>query len=232
MPTKYADEIIAINKDEMQYIKSVYDRPAHLAYWCAPQYVSINTEKKPSGSFPEHFLFFIGQIKLRKGWDTAIDAIGVLKKMGIIKYLVFVAPNKDLSEPIDYATKKGVRDQITFLSAVSNEERDWLYNHCQYVLIPSRYEGFGLPVFEAFLAKKPVCATDIPTFLEFLTHEKNTMISATGSGNALAKSIGELDDNPQLQKKLIIEGIKTVHEFSAERMVESFVTVLTSRNKD
>jgi glycosyltransferase involved in cell wall biosynthesis len=223
MPTKNADQVIAINKDEMQYIQSVYGRKAMLAYWCAPQRSSGSTEQKPSVDLPKDFLFFIGQIKLRKGWDTAIDAIAVLKEKGIIKHLVFVTPHKDLREPIAYATKGGVREQIVFLSAVSNEERNWLYHHCQYVLIPSRYEGFGLPVFEAFLAEKPICATDIPTYLEFLVHKKNAMVSVIGDGAGLARSIQELDNDPSLGRALVEEGKKTLEDFSASHMVDSFL---------
>lgn len=225
-PTKHAKSILAINKDEMQYIESVYGRSAHLAYWCAPKKSESAIEEKPKVELPDEFLFFIGQIKLRKGWDTAIESIAELKKKGIIKQLVFVTPHKDLSEPTALAEKLGVRAQIVFLSAVSNEERNWLYNHCLYVLIPSRYEGFGLPVFETFLAQKPICATDIPTYLEFLTHKQNAMISGIGDGIGLAESIAELDGDVSLQKKLVQEGNKTVVEFSAEKMVESFLSAI------
>lgn len=225
-PTKHAKSILAINKDEMQYIQSVYGRSAHLAYWCAPKKSVSSTEEKPKVDLPSEFLFFIGQIKLRKGWDTAIQSLAELKKQGIIKQLVFVTPHKDLSEPTALALELGVREQITFLSAVTNEERNWLYNHSQYVLIPSRYEGFGLPVFETFHAQKPICATDIPTYLEFLTHKQNAMISGIGDGKGLADSIATLDKDEALQKKLVEEGNKTVREFSVERMVESFVAAI------
>lgn len=225
-PTKHAYQIIAINKDEMQYIQSVYHRSAVLAYWCAPQAAEA-TEEKPKVKLPTEFLFFIGQIKRRKGWDTAIEAIAKLKEKGIIKCLVFVTPHKDLSEPVAYANRLGVKEQIIFLSAVSNEERNWLYNHCQYVLIPSRYEGFGLPVFEAFLAQKPICATDIPTYLEFLAHKKNAMISRIGDGEDLARSIQELDADPALAPALILEGRKTILDFSSTRMVDSFLAAIT-----
>lgn len=225
-PTKHAKSVIAINKDEMQYIQSVYGRTAHLAYWSAPHKSDSNIEEKPKVEIPKEFLFFIGQIKLRKGWDTTIESLAELKKDGIIKQLVFVTPHKDLSEPIALATKLGVREQIIFLSAVSNEERNWLYNHCQYVLIPSRYEGFGLPVFETFLAEKPICATDIPTYLEFLTHKKNAMISGIGDAKGLARSVAELDADPALQHRLVTEGNKTIADFSVERMVKSFLSAI------
>lgn len=32
---------------------------------------------------------------------------------------------------------------------ITNEERNWMYAHCEAFLFPSRLEGFGLPVLEA-----------------------------------------------------------------------------------
>lgn len=225
--TKNADRIFAINKNEIVHITSVYDRTAELVYWCAPRGGGEENEKRPDVELPEHYLFFIGQIKRRKGWDTAVDAIAALKKRGVTKHLVFVSPFRDVKVPAEYAEQKGVRDQIIFLT-VSSQERDWLYRHSDYVLIPSRYEGFGIPVFEAFLADRPICVTDIVTFREFLMHKENAMISPMDDGEGLADSIEVLDRDPALRAKLVAGGKKTLETFSAANMVENFLKVFNS----
>lgn len=226
--TAHADVIVAINKDEQNYIRKIYNRDSTLIYWCTPRTSSLVGEKPASDArIPEEFLFFIGQIKRRKGWDTAIDGLASLKHMGVARHLVFVSPQKDLREPIEYAKARGVREHITFLAAVSNEEKQWLYSHATYVLVPSTYEGFGLPVFEAFTARKPVIATDIPVFLEFLEHRRNAMLFTMGDADALAKSIRELDADPTLQKRLIEEGAKTAQEFNSARMVNEYRTLIS-----
>src|SRR3989344_7410425 len=227
-PTAHADTIIAITRHEQEYVKSIYGRSAALIYWCTPQ-TRVHDQHEPaieSGKLPDDFLFFIGQVKRRKGWDTVIDALASLKQRGVIKNLVFVSPHTDLHVPIEYAAERGVRDQITFLSAVSNEEKEWLYAHCSYVLVPSRYEGFGLPVFEAFLAEKPICASDIPVFDEFLVHRKNAMISHVGDGNGLADSILALDASSALVHTLIKEGTRTAAQFDYERMVSEYLALI------
>ena len=128
--------------------------------------------------------------------------------------------------PIEYAKGRGVLDQIAFLSSISNEEKEWLYAHCRYVLVPSRYEGFGLPVFEAFLARKPICASDIPVFDEFLVHKKNAMLSPVGDGDALADSILALDADPTLVRTLVEEGVRTAARFAHERMVSEYIQLI------
>jgi len=225
MPTAKADTVVAINEDEKSHVKRIYGRTAEQIYYCTPRY-SSSEEVSHVPHVPVKFLFFIGQIKRRKGWDTVIDALAALKKAGRVSHLVFVTPHTDTSEAVGYAKSLGVVEHITFLTSISNEERQWLYSHCEYVLVPSRYEGFGLPIFEAFLAHKPVCASDIPVFLEFLDDRKNAMLFRTGDGIALANAVLELDADPALRENLVREGVITAKLFSYPRMVAEYEKII------
>jgi glycosyltransferase involved in cell wall biosynthesis len=230
MPVAKADIIVAINKDEQKYIKQIYKRDSLLIYWSIPKSTN-NAQKKPQGEIPKNYLFFIGQIKKRKGWDTAIDALAELKKQGVNKNLIFVAPTTDISEAKNYAQHLGVLNQVYFFTQISNEERNWFYANSEYVLAPSRYEGFGLPVFEAFNAGKPLLATDIPVYLEFLEHKKNAMISKMGDGNSLAENIKELDSKPNLASNLVLAGKKTASKYNEDVMIQKFIDLISQLTK-
>lgn len=230
MPAAHADAVIAISDDEKKYIRQLYGRDSTRVYWSAARFID-HAEKKPDGDIPSRFHFFMGQIKLRKGWDIAIDAIAELKKMGSTEHLVFVSPQKDLTEPIAYARERGVLSQITFLISISNEEKNWLYTHCTYVLIPSRYEGFGLIAFEAYLARKPIIASALTVFLEFMENGRNAMLFETANAREMAHAIKKLDEDPQLREKIIQGGLKTAADFSYERMVHEHVAVIEGKSK-
>lgn len=60
------------------------------------------------------------------------------------------------------------REHVLLRGFVSEEERDALLHGCVAVVVPSIYEGFGLPYAEAVLARKPVIAADIPAARELL----------------------------------------------------------------
>lgn len=58
-----------------------------------------------------------------------------------------------------------LKDSLTFTN-IPNEKLNQIYNACDVFFIPSRYEGFGLPVIEAFSSGVPVVGSDIPVFQE------------------------------------------------------------------
>lgn len=76
--------------------------------------------------------------------------------------------------------KRGLREDVIFCSEVINQRREFengrikkwsvadVYNIADLVFIPSREEGFGLPVIEAGASRKPIFCSRIPPFQELL----------------------------------------------------------------
>jgi glycosyltransferase involved in cell wall biosynthesis len=56
--------------------------------------------------------------------------------------------------------------RVLFLEGLSEPELQWCYAHGEALAVPSKTEGFGLPVAEALLAGCPVVCSDIPAFHE------------------------------------------------------------------
>jgi glycosyltransferase involved in cell wall biosynthesis len=55
---------------------------------------------------------------------------------------------------------------IRVLGLIEQDYLEWLYQQADYVLLPSTYEGFGLPLTEAVARGVPVFCSDIPPFRE------------------------------------------------------------------
>jgi len=60
----------------------------------------------------------------------------------------------------------GAGDGIEFLGYCDDAELARVYAGARFVIQPSRYEGFGLPVLEAMAAGAPVACSDLPVFHE------------------------------------------------------------------
>lgn len=65
----------------------------------------------------------------------------------------------------DLATRAGATG-VRATGRVTDAEREWLLRHAVCLVFPTLYEGFGLPVGEAFLRGLPVVASDIPAVRE------------------------------------------------------------------
>ena len=55
---------------------------------------------------------------------------------------------------------------VQMLGTVDDDQRRWLYAHCAALVMPSLYEGFGLPVIEAMQWGKPVICSRMTSLPE------------------------------------------------------------------
>lgn len=83
------------------------------------------------------------------------------------------------------------------------------------VLVPSRKEGFGLPVLEAMAAGVPVLATDTPALRE-VGGDAATYLPVTDPG-PWSRAITELAEDPDLRERRIAAGRERATHFSWER---------------
>lgn len=106
----------------------------------------------------------------QKGQDLLIRAIEILvkeKKEKNVK-VHFIGDGPDRNKLENLVNEKDLNDFICFMGL---KDREWIYNHlCEFDLLvqPSRFEGFGLTVAEACVAKVPVLVSDNEGPLEIL----------------------------------------------------------------
>lgn len=226
-PLYRADERIVITEFEQRTLKQVSGLGSIVIPWGVPSHAEGGVEREPltqqGAPIAPGFLLYIGQVKKRKGWDTIIEALAVLRSRGINRNLVFVTSSgpEEFTNAKNLVKELGVEDLVIFLFKISNEEKQWLYSHAKATLAPSRYEGFGLTVFESFVARVPVLGTDIPVYDEFLVDGETGLVSCKGDPETLAQNILRLDDT-DLVAKIVAGGTRMAGIYSAENVVERF----------
>ncbi|HQM16092.1 MAG TPA: glycosyltransferase family 1 protein [Candidatus Woesebacteria bacterium] len=103
------------------------------------------------------YLLFVGVREPRKNLERVIQAWQPLSKD--IDLIIAGEKGWDQTEHLSY---EGLR----FLGRVSDKELSVLYAEAEIFLYPSLYEGFGLPILEAFQHGTPVITSDISAMIE------------------------------------------------------------------
>ncbi|MBI9032987.1 MAG: glycosyltransferase family 4 protein [Bacteroidales bacterium] len=151
-----ADALTVISK----YTKSqvlehvdIKDKPIHTIY------NGVHLQKFEDTIQPEFvkndkFFFSIGIISAKKNFHVLVPIMQHFKD-----YHLIIAGNNNsdyAGEIEETANKLGLQNQVHLCGMISEQDKYWLYTHCEAFLFPSMAEGFGLPVIEAMLVGKPV----------------------------------------------------------------------------
>jgi glycosyltransferase involved in cell wall biosynthesis len=110
------------------------------------------------------------------------------------------------SEAIGWARKLGIADRLTVTGRVETEELVRLYRRATLVVVPSRYEGFGLPAAEAMACGTPVVATNAGALPEVIETGGGGVLVPVDDAPALAKGIASLLEAPSLRSELGARG--------------------------
>jgi glycosyltransferase involved in cell wall biosynthesis len=148
--------------------------------------------------------------QVRKKQSVKLTVIGEPKKNGIIKALV-----SDL----------GIGDIVEFTGRIDNEEFAGYYSRATIAVVPSLYEGFGMPASEAMACGVPVISTSGGALPE-VVGDTGIIVPPADSG-ALTKEIMFLLNNSDQRKKMAQAGIKRVESIfnwpkAAQDMVEIY----------
>ena len=129
-------------------------------------------DKKKSFFFlnnlPEKYFLTVGHFEERKNYARLIKAISILKlKENYSCNLVIVGNESGQLKKIrELIKREHLQENIWILNNISDIDLETLYINAQLFVFPSFYEGFGIPILEAFKFKLPVILSDIEVFKE------------------------------------------------------------------
>ena len=105
-------------------------------------------------------LLFVGRLVSVKGADLAVEALGRLRKRGIDTTLTICGdgPERDALE--QQVRDADLEDSITFEGWTEPDELAAHYRRAELLLVPSRYEPFGIVALEAIASGCPVVAAE------------------------------------------------------------------------
>ena len=115
----------------------------------------------------------------------------------------------------------GLQDSVALCGFAPAEDLPVLMAKAQALAFPSRAEGFGLPVLEAFAAGTPVITSD-RTALPEVAGDAALFVDPK-DGNAIAKAMHKILTDEALRSSLIAKGAARCDAFTWRRTAEIFV---------
>lgn len=157
-----------------------------------------------------------------KGLAFLLHAVAELEKSQHINITVVGEPKND-GNIVNLIRKLGIGHRINFTGRIDARQFVRQYARATVAVVPSVYEGFGLPVGEAMACGVPVISTTGGALPE-VVGDAGILVPPANSA-ALAGAIGELLNNPDRAKELGMAGYRRVQKhFTWERAAEKTVT--------
>jgi glycosyltransferase involved in cell wall biosynthesis len=123
-----------------------------------------------------------------------LQSVAVVAQTHPIKLVVVGSPKKN-GGIVKLIRKLGIGSSVRFTGRISDNEFRRQYARATMAVVPSVYEGFGLPVGEAMACGVPVISTTGGALPE-VVGDAGLLVSPADPG-ALTKAIKALLDNPE-----------------------------------
>lgn len=118
-----------------------------------------SVQQREQWGVPERYLLFVGTREPRKNLDSLAEAHRRARQVSGTDVLPLV-----LAGPAGWGPR--VQADATITGFLPDHELRELVAGAAALVLPSRYEGFGLPVLEALAAGTPVICSDLPALRE------------------------------------------------------------------
>ena len=129
------------------------------------------------------------------------------------RYLLHILSDGPLKAELQGSVKGTPHeDLVTFHGSVSFQRYLLHLRDADAWIVPSRWEGFGMVVLEAFAAGTPVVATNVGGIPEIIRHGQNGIL-VEPDPKAIACGIGKLYEDPALRSSLVENGKSSVSEY-------------------
>ncbi|SFM12825.1 Glycosyltransferase involved in cell wall bisynthesis [Paenibacillus sp. 1_12] len=134
------------------------------------RFVSNSAPVLSKYQIPDKYILFVGTLEPRKNLLGLLQSYLLLKrKYDCPEKLVIVGAKGWKFNPIfDWVRENKLEDEVVFTGFIEDEDLPAIYSAATVFVMPSVYEGFGLPLLEAMQCGTPVIASNISSLPEIV----------------------------------------------------------------
>lgn len=192
------DKVVCVSRSVADSMNTMFGKMNNLTV-CYNPVDTHEIDRKLKSKLPDRpsenpWFVCVGRLCHQKGYDRLIRVCNRLNKEGY-HYAITILGDGEDREMLEQMLAHNAIDNIHLLGNVENpfvfmKQADWL-------LLPSRHEGFGMVLHEAVYCGTPVIATDVCGVSELLGDSEYGIV-IENSEEAIYEGLKKVLDNPRL----------------------------------
>ncbi len=168
---------------------------------------------------------FVGRLIEQKGVEYLLQALATLKDTLAFQVMIVGDGNRRAALEA-LSASLALTDRVQFLGWQANAAAQM--RAMDIVVVPSRWEGFGLVALEAMAARKPVIASRVSALPEIIVDGQTGYLIEPGNVTQLAAALETLATAPQKRQQLGNAGYaRLTAAFSVAKMAQATAAVYT-----
>lgn len=154
----------------------------------------------------------VARLSHEKGVDVLLKAFAVVQKTVPDAQLLIVGDGQQKNYLQNLASELGIEHACTWLGRLPWSEAMGSMGLMDIVVVPSRFEGFGLTAIEAMACKKPVVASRVDGLAEVIEDGENGFLVKSEDVDGFAEKIVDLLRDEERRRKMGMMARKHVEE--------------------
>jgi glycosyltransferase involved in cell wall biosynthesis len=224
-----ADGIIATSLQTANDLNSIYKYPldkidviyqdCHPYFSQPPANADTIAGFKKNYGLPENYILMVGTIEKRKNQSRLVEAFAMVDKPDL--HLVLVGRDGGTKSEVKKVIDRfNLHDRVHFPNNIPFASFPMLYDGALFVAYPSEFEGFGIPILEAFrrgkmvLTSKGSCFSEVGGDAAAYVNPYDALDIALGINTAIATSM----ERPDYVRE---RSLKQASLFSSDIMAEN-----------
>jgi len=173
------------------------------------------------------YLLYFGRLDWNhKGLDVLLQAMEMLVDAYPDLRLKVAGRGKDAERLLREARTAGIRENIELIGGVDDETRAELFSGARILLMPSRFEGFGMVAAEAMAAGVPVIASNTGSLPEVVDPPQGGVLVPVGDPIALARAADELLRDGAARRRLSQSARASANRFRWDHIADEHLNFL------
>jgi glycosyltransferase involved in cell wall biosynthesis len=226
LSVKRADKVVSVSQSTTKALQTVLSVPMDkLITIPLASHLSAEHAAKDEERSKDYFLF-VGTLEPRKNLQRLLKAFSQALQCGLPVTELKIVGGKGWGgvDIKDLVAEYNIEHNVTVLGRVDNDQLTELYANAYVLLMPSIYEGFGLPLLESMIFGVPVVSSNVSSMPE-VVGEGGLLVDPC-SVDAIACAMREITSDKDMYDLLSVNAKQQALQFSWDRAARETLTVI------